>query len=105
MTQCKLTSYKNNLTSILTLDIPRTRGFKLAAINTTSLPKYIDQLRAYMITKPFDILAINETRLDDTIHDNGMRIHSYVLERNDRNRNGAWHYTSEILQITIVIIL
>ena len=45
----------------------------MAAINITSLPKYIDQLLAYMITKPFDILAINddnETRLDDTIHDN-----------------------------------
>ena len=85
-----LIHHKNYLNSILTLGIPRTRGFRLAAINITYLPKYIDQLRAYMITKPFDILAINETRLDDTIHDNEMRIHGYVLERNYRNRNGGW---------------
>lgn len=73
----------------MTLGLPKTRGFKLAAINITSLPKYIDQLRAYMITKPIDILAVNETRLDDTIHDNEMCINGYVLERNDRNRNGG----------------
>ena len=85
-----LIHHKNYLNSILTLGIPRTRGFRLAAINITYLPKYIDQLRPYMITKPFDILAINETRLDDTIHDNEMRIHGYVLERNYRNRNGGW---------------
>ena len=85
-----LIHHKNYLNSILTLGIPRTRGFRLAAINITYLPKYIDQLLAYMITKPFDILAINETRLDDTIHDNEMRIHGYVLERNYRNRNGGW---------------
>ena len=86
------TSYKNNLTSILTLGIPKTRGFKLAAINITILPKYIDHLRAHMVTKPYDILAMNddnETRLDDTIHDNEMRMHGYVLERNNGNRNGG----------------
>ena len=86
-----LIHHKNYLNSILTLGIPRTRGFRLAAINITYLPKYIDQLRAHMVTKPFDILAINddnETRLDDTIHDNEMRMHGYVLERNNGNRNG-----------------
>ena len=35
-----------------------------------------------MITESIDILAINETRLDDTIHDNEIRIHGYVHERN-----------------------
>ena len=81
--------YENNLTQNLTMSFLKTRGFKLAAINITSLPKHIDQLQAYMTSEPTDILAINETRLDDTIHDNEMRIHGYVLERKDRNRNGG----------------
>ena len=72
---------ENNLTPNLTMCFPKTRGFKLAAINLTSLPKHIDQPRAYMTSEPIDILAINETRLGDTIHDNEMRIHGYVLER------------------------
>lgn len=42
-----------------------------------------------MLTEPVDILAINETRLDSSIGSNEMSIPGYVLERNDRNRNGG----------------
>ena len=42
-----------------------------------------------MLSEPVDILAINETRLDDTIGNNEVGIPGYVLERNDRNRNGG----------------
>ena len=72
-----------------TFELPKTRGFKLAAINITSLPKYIDQLRIYMHDKPIDILAINETRLDSSISDTEMGIPGYAMERNDRNRHGG----------------
>ena len=42
-----------------------------------------------MLNEPIDILAINETRLDCNISSNEMGIPGYVLERNDRNRNGG----------------
>ena len=37
---------EGNLSPSLTLDLPKTRGFKMPAI-IVSLPKYIDQPRAY----------------------------------------------------------
>ena len=69
--------------------LPKARGFKIAAINITILPKYIDQLRTYMLNQPADILAINESRLDSSISSKEIGIPAYVIERNDRNRYGG----------------
>jgi exonuclease III len=38
---------------------------------------------------PFDILAINETKLDSSISDSEIYIHGYTIIRKDRNRNGG----------------
>jgi hypothetical protein len=43
------------------------KGFKIAALNITSLTKHIDELKVVMLNQPFDILAINEARLDSSI--------------------------------------
>ena len=59
----------------------------MAAINIASLPKHIDELRNYMISKPVDILAINKTRLDGSFPDSAVSIPGYCLERKDRDRN------------------
>ncbi len=48
-------------------NLPKTRGFKIASLNITSLPKHLDELRLNMINQHLDILILNETRLDDTI--------------------------------------
>ena len=37
----------------------------------------------------FDILCINETRLDNTINDNIIKIPGYDIVRRDRDRNGG----------------
>jgi exonuclease III len=37
----------------------------------------------------FDILCINETRLDNTINDNIIKIAGYDIVRRDRDRNGG----------------
>ena len=37
----------------------------------------------------FDVLAINETKLDSTVTDGLVRINGYILERKDRNINGG----------------
>ena len=43
------------------------KGFRIAHLNITSIPKYIDQLRLYLANNPVDILSVNETRLDDFV--------------------------------------
>ena len=54
------------------------KGFRIAHLNTTSLPEYIDQLRLYLINKPVDILGINETRLNDSIENAEVHIQGMI---------------------------
>ncbi|KAK2565773.1 hypothetical protein P5673_010036 [Acropora cervicornis] len=42
-----------------------------------------------MALKLIDILAVNETRLDDSVSSSEMSIPGYCLERNDRNSHGG----------------
>ena len=42
-----------------------------------------------MQDQTFDILSINETRLDNTIHSDEVKITGYDLIRKGRNRNGG----------------
>ncbi|CAH3193555.1 unnamed protein product, partial [Porites evermanni] len=42
-----------------------------------------------MNSKCIDILAVNETRLDDTISSGEVTVPGKALERNDRNRDGG----------------
>ena len=65
------------------------KGFRIASLNVASIPKYIDQLRVYMVNKPIDILCINESRLDETITNDAVGIAGYSLFRNDRYRLGG----------------
>ena len=67
----------------------RLKGFKIGNLNIASLIKHIDELRIFMHDQKFDILSINETRLDDTIDNNEVEIKGYDLTRRDRNRNGG----------------
>ena len=39
------------------------KGFKIGHLNITSLTKYIDELRLYMINNPSDVLSLNENAL------------------------------------------
>ena len=89
------------------LFLPRERGFKLASLNITSLPKHIDELRILLADRYIDILAINETRLDDSILDRKVHILGYDIIRWDRNRNGGgvcFYVRSTISTIHCVLI-
>ena len=47
----------------------KVKGSKIACLNVTSLPKHIDEIRLLLYwSREFEILALNETRLDDSIH-------------------------------------
>ena len=57
------------------------RGFKLAALNISSIPGHIDELRIFMNSKCIDILAVNETRLDHTISSGEVTVASGLALR------------------------
>ena len=45
--------------------MPKCRGFEMASLNITSLLKHIDELRVFLHDQNIDVLAINETRLNE----------------------------------------
>ena len=58
-------------------------------LNSCSLPKHIDDLRILMNNSPLDVIALNETRLDNLISSGEIGLSGYELVRLDRNRNGG----------------
>ena len=62
------------------------KEFKMANLNINSLLKYIDELilRNYGKT-PFDILSINEAKIDQTMSGSEISIAGYNIVRKDRN--------------------
>ncbi len=53
------------------------------------MPKHYEELLIYMRDEPFDILTLNETRLDSTFLDCEVQIPGYDIVRSDRNRYGG----------------
>lgn len=76
-------------TAIKNSVISNTRGFKMGALNVNGLLTHIDELKIFMCDKPFDILAINETKLDKNISDAQINIPGYICFRRDRDRHGG----------------
>ena len=68
--------------------IQNLKGFRIGHINIASLTKYIDQLQIYLQKESFDILSVNETRLDEHIIDSIVNVNGYYIVRNDRNIDG-----------------
>ena len=69
--------------------VPKVRGFKIASLNITSLPKHIDELRLYMCDKDADVLAINESRMAPSVPTDLIAIPGYTWVAKDRNRFGG----------------
>ena len=68
---------------------PKLKGFKIGHLNIASLPKRIEELKILLKEIPFDILCINETRLNNLIDTNTVSIPGYDILRRDRNRYGG----------------
>ena len=77
------------------------KGFRIAHLNITSMLKYIEQLRLYLLNKPVDVFTINETRLDESISNVEVNIQGYNLWRKDRCTygGGVAIYTRDILNV------
>ena len=79
----------SNLNPNLIPSCLNTRGFKMALLNIVSLPKHVDELRISRLFLHFDLLALNETRLDSSISDGLVKIRGYDIVTNDRSRRGG----------------
>ena len=69
--------------------LPAKRGFRMACLNINSLVKHIDELRVLLSEFSVDILAINETKLDESIKSSELHLPGYEFIRRDRSRNGG----------------
>ena len=70
----------------------------IASLNVNSLLLHIDEIRILVKELGIQILAINETKLDNTIDDNLVDIDGYTIKRCDRDRNGV------VLRFTLKIL-
>ena len=61
----------------------------MGSLNINSLSKHIDALKVYMEDGIFDILAINETKLDEFDTDLQINIEGYTCLRRDRTKSGG----------------
>jgi exonuclease III len=75
-----------NATNLKPLNL---KGFTIANLNIRSLARNIDQFRLYLQKQQFDVICINETRLDATVSSHEVGINGYEIVRKDRNRNGG----------------
>ena len=73
----------------------------MGMLNITSLPKHIDEIRVVLADECLDILALNETRLDNTINNQVMYISNYDLIRVDRSITGETSAYLSKLPLTI----
>ena len=70
-------------------DIVKSKGLKIASLNINSLLKHLDEIRVLLEKYTFDILAINESKIDNSISNNEIHILGYDIIRNDRNGYGG----------------
>ena len=61
----------------------------IASFNVNSPLLHIDEIRTLVMDVGIHILAINETKLDENIHDDIVSIEGYTIRRCDRNRHGG----------------
>ncbi len=70
-------------------DVVESSGLNIASLNINSLLKHLDEIRILLEKYTFDILAINESKIDNSISNNEIHILRYDIIRNDRNRYGG----------------
>ena len=68
------------------IDFCSVKGLKIANLNVNSLTKHIVEIRVLLADNPFDILSINESKIDWSVSDSEVFIHNYTLLRRDRTR-------------------
>ena len=80
-------SDKSSQTSTKLFD--RKRGLLICSLNAPSLLKHKSEIEMLLRDKKIDILALNETKIDEIVDDSLISIDGYFHERHDRNRHGG----------------
>ena len=65
------------------------KGIKIAQLNIVSLRKNKLQLEVLINDNNFDIIGLNETRLNKNIKDRELHIDGYEICRNNRDSSGV----------------
>ena len=65
------------------------KGVKFVHLNIVSLLKHFDEIGSILCNNDIHILALNETRLDDSVADSEISIPHFNVIRNDRDRRGG----------------
>ena len=78
----------------------KSKGLKLAHLNINSLLPKISYVRILLSKTKLDVLVVSETKIDDTISDNELKIDGYEIYRQDRNRHGGGvlFFVSDLLE-------
>ena len=80
-------SDKSSQTSTKLFD--RKRGLLICSLNAPSLLKHKSEIEMLLRDNKIDILALNETKIDEIADDSLISIDGYFHERHDRNRHGG----------------
>ena len=65
------------------------KTLNIFSLNINGLLSHIDELRVLIDDHKLDIICINETKIDDKIHDSDIEVDNYLLVRKDRNSDGG----------------
>ena len=63
-------------------------GLNIAHLNMNGIRSKLDFLKILLFQEKFDILCLNETKIDKSISDSEISIPGYVLYRQDRSLHG-----------------
>ena len=64
------------------------KGLTMAPLNVSGLRSHLDEMKVLMHDMKIDILALNQTKLDSSIHQQVTDISVYSQQRLDRTRFG-----------------
>ena len=79
----------NEFSSVRKFEQLSDKGLKFCHLNIASLLKNIDEVRLFMKENNVDVLALNETRLDDSVNESEISVPMYNIVRKDRDRMGG----------------
>ena len=65
------------------------KGLLICSHNDPSILKHKDEIEILIKENKIDILAINETKLDNRIKNDTVAVDGYIVKRFDRNRHGS----------------
>ena len=82
-------SLNNNciFTAVKQFYIQNRKQFKVAHVNVNSIRHKFEPFREVLLENIFDVLAIQETKIDNSFPDNQFNVNMYILHRKDYKNN------------------